>query len=135
MRQKLNIWVIGGDQRQVRLAEQLAADGHTAHAFALERAEEVDTEVEQEKSLDGVELADCIVLPLPVTGEGSLLNTPLSSEQFPLAGILNRLSPGQMVCAGRVNSSAESLAAARGITLHDYFAREELAIANAVPTA
>ena len=33
-----------------------------------------------------------------------------------------------------VNSTA-ALAADRGLTLHDYFAREELAVANAVPTA
>lgn len=135
MRHELNVWVIGGDQRQVRLAEQLAADGHTVHTFAMERAGELEGDVEQEEELQGLGLADCVILPLPVVGEGSLLNAPLSGGRFPLVGILDRLRPGQVICAGRVSSQVEAMAADRGITLHDYFAREELAVANAVPTA
>ena len=134
MRQEWNIWVLGGDQRQARLAEQLAIDGHTVHAFALERAGELEG-VEQEEELEGVELADCVVLPLPVTGEGGVLNAPLSGGSFSLALLLDRLRPGQVVCAGRVDCRTEAMAERRGITLHDYFAREELAVANAVPAA
>ena len=37
MRNELNLWVIGGDMRQAKLAELLADDGHTVHAFALEQ--------------------------------------------------------------------------------------------------
>ena len=37
MRNELNLWVAGGDMRQAKLAELLAADGHTVHAYALER--------------------------------------------------------------------------------------------------
>ena len=40
-----------------------------------------------------------------------------------------------MICAGMVGPQTAALAADRGLTLHDYFAREELAVANAVPTA
>ena len=123
MRQEWNIWVLGGDQRQARLAEQLAMDGHTVHAFALERAGELEG-VEQEEELEGVELADCVVLPLPLSG-----------RSFSLALLLDRLRPGQVVCAGRVDCRTETMAERRGITLHDYFAREELAVANAVPAA
>ena len=52
-----NIWVIGGDQRQVQLSGQLAADGHTVRTFALERAEEPMDGVEQAGGLEGVERA------------------------------------------------------------------------------
>ena len=45
------------------------------------------------------------------------------------------LRPGQVICAGMVGPQTAALAADRGLTLHDYFAREELAVANAVPTA
>ena len=34
MRNELNLWVAGGDMRQAKLAELLAADGHTVHAYA-----------------------------------------------------------------------------------------------------
>lgn len=134
MRNELNLWVAGGDMRQAKLAELLAADGHTVHAYALERLGALDG-VEMEESLEGATLADCVVLPLPAAGEGSLLNAPLSGRKHPLALVLDALRPGQAICAGMVGPQTAALAADRGLTLHDYFAREELAVANAVPTA
>ena len=35
MKHELNIWVVGGDLRQVKLAQLLAEDGHTIHTYAL----------------------------------------------------------------------------------------------------
>ena len=129
MKHRLNVWVIGGDQRQVHLAELLYREGHTVHIYALEQA--VD-DCEEEPSQ--AHRADCVILPLPVTGNGSLLNTPLSDRPHPLAAILDALRPGQVICAGMVDPNTAALAAKRGLVLHDYFAREELAVANAVPT-
>ena len=126
MRNELNLWVAGGDMRQAKLAELLAADGHTVHAYALERLGALDG-VEMEESLEGAALA--------AVGEGSLLNAPLSGRKHPLALVLDALRPGQVICAGMVGPQTAALAADRGLTLHDYFAREELAVANAVPTA
>ena len=121
MRNELNLWVAGGDMRQAKLAELLAADGHTVHAYAME------------ESLEGAALADCVVLPLPAAGEGSLLNAPLSGRKHPLALVLDALRPGQVICAGMVGPQTAALAADRGLTLHDYFAREELAVPTALP--
>ena len=129
-----NIWVVGGDQRQVCLAGLLAADGHTVHTFALERAGEIP-ETEEEEDLAGLDLADCVVLPLPALGEDGTVNTPLSRKTLSLEAVLDRLRPGQVVCAGRVETAAREAALRRGLAIHDYFAREELAVANAVPTA
>ena len=129
MKHRLNVWVIGGDMRQVRLAELLRREGHAVHIYALDRAAEGG-----EDSTAGMELADCVILPLPVTGDGSLLNTPLSDHCHPLVTVLDALRPGQVICAGKVDPNTAALAAERGLVLHDYFAREELAVANAVPT-
>ena len=133
MKHQLNIWVIGGDLRQAKMAELLQQDGHAVHTYALERAPELPWE--GETSLTGVELADCVVLPLPVSGDGTMLNAPLSESSHPLTRVLDALRPGQIICAGRVDESTLSMAQERGLILHDYFAREELAVANAVPTA
>ena len=134
MRNALNFWVVGGDMRQAKLAELLAGDGHTVHTFGLEKLGEL-AEVEPADSLEEIALADCVVLPLPAAGEGSLLNAPMSAGQCPLAGVLDALRPGQVVCAGMVDSRISNMAASRGLILHDYFRREELAVANAVPGA
>ena len=134
MRHELNLWVAGGDMRQGKLAELLAGDGHTVHAFALEQLGSLSG-VQGEDSLAGIALADCVILPLPAAGEGLMLNAPLARRQHPLAEVLDALRPGQVICAGMVGAATAELAASRGLTLHDYFAREELAVANAVPTA
>lgn len=132
VRHTLNIWVVGGDLRQAKLAQLLQEDGHGVHTYALDQAAE--SPVPEARDLTGVELADCVILPLPVTGDGRLLNTPLTEGEVLLTDILDALRPEQMLCGGRVDDGVRALARERGLVLHDYFAREELAVANAVPT-
>lgn len=132
MRHELNFWLLGGDQRQVRLAGLLSEDGHAVHTFALGPAGEG---VREERTLAGAELADCVVLPLPAAGPDGRLNAPLAGAAVPLEEVFDALRPGQIVCAGRVDAGTRALAEGRGVRLLDYFAREELAVANAVPTA
>ena len=134
MRNELNFWVVGGDMRQAKLAELLSADGHTVHTYALEELGPL-AGVHAAEDLGEAELADCVVLPLPAAGEGGRLNAPLSGVAHPMEEVLAALRPGQVVCAGRVDPATAALAEGRGLTLHDYFTREELAVANAVPTA
>ena len=134
MRHELNLWVAGGDLRQAKLAELLAADGHTVHTWALEGHGPL-TGVQMETDPAGVELADCLILPLPAEEEGGLLHAPLSDQPRKLEELLSPLRPGQLVCAGMVGPNLTALAAQKGLVLQDYFAREELAVANAVPTA
>lgn len=98
MKHELNVWVIGGDLRQAKLAELLQNDGHTVHTYALEQAPELPWE--GEKSLTGVELADCVVLPLPVSGDGTMLNAPLSEGSHPLVQVLDALRPARSSAPG-----------------------------------
>lgn len=132
VRHELDIWIIGGDRRQVRLAGLLAEDGHTVHTLGLGPAGEG---VKEEKELSGAALADCVVLPLPTAAPGGRLNAPLAAEPLTLETVFAALRPGQVICAGRVDPATQAMARDRGLVLHDYFAREELAVANAVPAA
>ena len=126
-----NIWVAGGDPRQAALAELLADDGHAVHTYALEQGEGTACE----PSMAGADRADCVVLPLPAAGPGGTLNAPLSEEEHRLEEVLDALRPGQLVCAGMAGEELERMAAERRLVLRDYFAREELAVMNAVPVA
>lgn len=130
MEQECNFWILGGDERQVRLAQLMEQDGHTVHTYALERARGIPSPA---LSLERIDRADCVVLPMGVSV--GVLHAPLSARTCPLADVLLRLSPSQFLCGGRVDDPARQLAKQQGLTLHDYFTREELAIANAVPTA
>ena len=135
MKHELNIWVVGGDLRQAKLAQLLAEDGHTVHTYALGPPQADIPGLAAESALARADMADCVVLPLTISNGAGLLNAPLASSAYPLAPILDQFSPHSFLCGGRVDEESAELARRRGLAIHDYFAREELAIANAVPTA
>lgn len=132
MKHTMNVWVIGGDLRQAKLAQLLHNDGHTVHTYALENAP--DAEPERSADLTKAYLADCVVLPLPVTGDKGMLNAPLAAQEVSLKRVFEALHPGQILCAGKVDAQTRAMAWERSLSIYDYFAREELAVANAVPT-
>ena len=132
---ELNFWVVGGDLRQAKLAQLLAEDGHTVHTYALDAQHSPAPGLIVSDNLKQISRADCVVFPLTVSTGGGRLNAPLSSAEHPLDPILAQLTPRQFICGGRLDSETQGLAAARGLTIRDYFQREELAVANAVPTA
>lgn len=134
MEQELNIWVLGGDLRQEKLAGFFREDGHRVHTYAMDAGALPGGEAPA-KDLAQLRSADCVVLPLPVCAEGGMLSAPRSETVCPIETVLDALLPGQFICGGRVDAATRTLAEERGLTIHDYFQREELAVANAVPAA
>ena len=121
--------------RQAKLAQLLAEDGHTVHLYALSADLPATPGLTEAETLAHIGRADCVVFPLPVCQEEGLLTAPFSPAPQPLAPILDCLTPLQFLCGGMLDRALEDMARRRGLTVHDYFAREELAVANAVPTA
>lgn len=69
-------------------------------------------------------LADYILLPLP-----------LDESRTPLAELLRAAKPGALALGGKLSAQARQIAAEAGVELVDYFARDELILCNAIPTA
>lgn len=135
MNQQRTFWVLGGDMRQAHLAQLLAADGHRVFTYALEHGAHAAPDAVSVRSLRALSEAGCVILPLPVCAEDGSLSSPLSDDTHPLCDILDHLSPEQVICGGRLDGGTRDLFVRRGLIIHDYFAREELVVANAVPTA
>ena len=134
LKREYYFWVVGGDLRQVKLAQLLQLDGHTTQTYAMElRPEQGD--LSGSDTLKGIERADCVILPLPAAGEAGMLNAPLSDRKVPLAAVVQAMRPGQILCGGKLTPELQQLAQDRDIAVYDYFAREELAVKNAIPTA
>ncbi len=127
--------VMGGDERQARLAAQLAEDGHEVRVFALEVAALPEEIRHHDTAAEAAEGADCVVLPLPLSIKKGYLNAPLASRTHCLGEALGALAFGQTACAGMPDAAAYGMAAKRGAVLCDYFRREELLAANATATA
>lgn len=126
--------VIGGDMRQVKLAELLSKDGHNVSVFALDRAEPEGVNV-RGSIKKAVEKSRCVVLPLPARSNDGALNAPLSEGTYSTEDVFSVLKPEQLVAAGRIDKGTYALAESYGLKLVDYYEREELVIANAVATA
>lgn len=119
--------VLGGDLRQAELARLLRDDGQEVHTWGLSREDPGETELTEALS------AEMILLPLPLCWDDGVLNcqgrTILTRELF------RQMTPSQLVLAGQVKEHERQEAETAGISLLDYFKREELTVANAIPTA
>ncbi|MBR2934039.1 MAG: dipicolinate synthase subunit DpsA [Oscillospiraceae bacterium] len=135
MKQECTFWVVGGDLRQAHLAQLLARDGHTVCTYALEHGTHAAPDARVQATLEGIGRADCVIFPLPVCSAPGMLSTPLSQSEHALPPILESVSPTQILCGGRLDLDTHNAFAQHGLTVYDYFQREELAVANAVPTA
>lgn len=117
--------LIGGDQRQAELARLLTEDGHSVQTCGVCGL--------CSGTLEAASAADVVILPLPLCRGTGVLNceeTPL-----PTADLFRRFHPGQLLLAGQVQPAQRQEAEEHGLTLEDYFRREELTVANAAVTA
>ena len=133
----MNFAVIGGDMRNAKLSELLAADGHAVSVFAIDKLRLEGKITQGDTVKDTVSGADCVILPLPLTtrDESGILNTPLSNGLHTIHEAMSALQPEQIICAGKVDTAAAQLAAGYGLTLIDCLEREEFAVLNSVAAA
>lgn len=134
MKRTYDIWVLGGDGRQVKLANLLQKEGNRVHVYGMEMRPEPGVLTDMEH-LMGVEQADCVILPLPAEGSDGMMNAPLSQQRVALAQVVQLMRPGQLLCGGKLPAQICEMARQRELRVEDYLMREEFAVKNAVPTA
>ena len=122
------IGVIGGDRRQAELARLLAAEGHTVCTYGLEQ-----WTGELTSGLEEAANSEVIVLPLPLCKGEGVLNCLETS--IPTMRLFRRFRPEQRILAGQIEPQQYGEAELCGLTLEDYFLREEVTVANAAVTA
>ena len=135
MNPQKNICILGGDARQIYLARLLAKDGHRVYIYALEQAPLQEPSLIPVTSPETLSAADVVILPLPVATREQILHAPLSELRIPIPTLFGAFSPHQLLLGGQPDARTRAMAKTGGLTLLDYFAREELAVANCVPTA
>ncbi len=134
MKQRYEIWVLGGDLRQVKLAQLLQEEGYLVRVYGMELRPKAETLPDREE-WNGIEEADCVLLPLPAEGAGGMLYAPLSQHRVKASCIVERMRPGQLLCGGKLSEELRDRAQRRDVRVEDYLTREEFAVKNAVPTA
>ncbi len=127
--------VIGGDLRATYLAGALAADGCRVISAGFDSAELPTGVTACTNVTQAISLADCVILPLPVSTDGIHVNAPFSRVPIPLRTVVQALREDQLLLGGQISEELRRELALCGLSVGDYFAREELAVWNAVPTA
>jgi dipicolinate synthase subunit A len=118
--------VLGGDLRQRALADGLREDGYAVSTFAVDGAPE-------DSLAEAMAGADYVILPLPAFTEDGCLQGA-EPCRVTLDEVLNLLRPGMRVFGGKLEPQAARLEQL-GVPAIDYLCLEEMAAANAVPTA
>lgn len=131
---KKTILVAGGDLRYVYTARALTKQ-YQVCAVGFHRKFLPDADILLcESAADGLPRCDALVLPMPVSDDGVLVNAPFSQQNLPLASLLPCLKPDALVLGGKFGKARELFETA-GFPVVDYLSSEELAACNAIPTA
>lgn len=127
--------VVGGDLRSTYLAGALAAEGCRVISSGFDSAELPSGVTACTDVTQAINLADCVILPLPASTDGVNINAPFSRIPIPLKTVVQAVREEQLLLGGQIGEEFRRELALRGLNVGDYFGREELAVLNAVPTA
>ncbi|WOC31178.1 MULTISPECIES: dipicolinate synthase subunit DpsA [Caproicibacterium] len=126
--------IIGGDRRQLALAESIAGDGFLVYACGFEKAE--FGEAVQKADLKKTAAACAtILLPLPITADGVSLKAEYAEHPILLNESFAELLQNHRVYAGMPERAVRVCPALAQVGMQDYSAREDFALRNAAVTA
>ena len=145
----MNISIIGGDLRSVRLVENYAAEGNTIYTFGLENynwkenttssSEEKNSEIVLCENLsEAMEKSNIVIGGIPFSRDGVKLNAPFARKEILIEDFKKNLN-GKKFFAGRIleeNFCPEENASEDKpkIQMYDLLKDDELTILNAIPT-
>lgn len=127
---KINSFIIiGGDSRQLYMAEYLDALGFDTSIYGL-------PEIKQKCISDikyTINEKDAVILPLPVTKDGKYIFSVVPMKET-ADEIVSYIKPEQPVFAGMISKGLEGKIKKKDAKVYDYFRREEVTVMNTVPT-
>lgn len=131
---KNSFYIAGGDLRSVYLAKALEKEGHEVSVFALEEAELLKGLKQIEKPED-FKKAKNVILPLPCSDGEGFLKTAFSKRKTKLSEIVEHLPEGAVLMGGILPEEIVLKAKKSGVSVFDYYRREEFTVRNAALTA
>lgn len=123
--------IAGGDLRQIYMEKYLKGLGFRVRSVFLVPGE--DNTKENLKAL--IKKSKYIILPLPVSRDRRSINTSMSEKELTFSDFADCAGDGDIIFAGMADGKFTTALEMKGAIVHDYFKCENLAYANAVPTA
>ncbi len=122
--------IVGGDSRQLYMADYLESIGYEISIYGLpEKSRKCVPDIKNE-----IKTADAVIMPLPVTKDGKYLFSTVPMKET-ADEIISMLNENQPVFAGMINKGFELKLRKKTENVFDYFKRDEVTVMNTVPTA
>ena len=127
--------VIGGDLRNVKLAEAIASDGNQVNLYGFKNAG-FESKIDEIEDLDAaIDDSQIVIGPLPCTNDNETLNTPFHKDKICINEVFKKMKKNQLFIAGRISEKITQMAKAYNVYTIDILEREEMAVLNSIPTA
>lgn len=121
--------LIGGDNRQLYIADYLEKYGKNVSVYALpEKNRKCIKNLKAE-----VGNYDALIFPLPVTKDNKHPFSIVPVKET-LDEIISCITADQLVFAGMAGKGFEAKIKSKGVRIFDYFKREDVTVMNTVPT-
>lgn len=127
--------VIGGDLRNVKLANLLLADGNSVNIYGFKNAGFELGIPESEDLQKAIDDSDIVIGPLPCSNDNETVNAPFHPEKININEVFKIMKKNQLFIAGRISDKIIHLAGVYNVYCTDILEREEMAVLNAIPTA
>lgn len=129
MKEKEKFLIIGGDSRQLYMADYLEKLGYKIQIYALPETGRICCRNINEE----IKNSDNIILPLPVSKDGKYLfsTVPMKEKIDDFVSLFNE---NHRVFAGMVSNTLKAKLEKNGSRVYDFFKREDVTVMNAVPT-
>jgi len=126
--------IIGGDMRNVYLAELLKKDYQYVEIYGFEKSGKpwASKDAPLDFILDG---ARVIIGGIPFVSENGFISTPLSKNKTTISEVIEKIDENSIFIAGKIPGNVKSQLDSKNIKHVDIVEREELMVLNAVPTA
>jgi len=125
--------VVGGDKRNIALAENLFRLGHRIKMYGFGGYER-ETPVQCKNMYETVAGAEYVIGPTPFA-HGGVLNAPFHDGTVLVDDLFRLIKPSQKLIAGYIRPETVALAGKYDVEIIDMLSREELLVHNAIPTA
>ncbi len=124
MQNKPTFMIIGGDCRFSYIRTFLESKGYAVRQI-----------YPGDYKADNFRETDIFILPVPVTRDNININTPLAGEYFYIGDFLRLIPENSLVAGGLFSDELKEKILKKNVKIFDYYTDEELAEANAIPTA
>lgn len=133
----MNLSVIGGDLRIVKLIEMLCNDDYKVYTYGLEKAEnlnQIQNVVRCSTLEDAINASTVIIGSIPLSSNKQDINTPFSNETISIQNLFSKMSRKHFI-TGSVSEDLIKLSEKNNFEITDIMKREELSILNTISTA